>query len=580
MAWTLLLLVGVFLARSPRTADPVLLPRFVFVAAMLGIFLLAAAASLLWERGSVDGTVLASPATVLWLGGVLAAGASTLVAVNRSEALFGWARLVLFLVLFVVLGWVVTRNNRTIETLAWLMALICLTLTVTGLVQLAHAVEAHGWTPRITYAVKGPMAHRNLLAQAVALTLPFAALGAVIRRGLARVVSLGTVPLALVLITLLMARSVWVAVVLGFLATLGLWSVAAARRGGQWRRSLGRMLRISAVALLIIVIVLPVLLGHSGRTALLSRLHTLSKPLHGSAGGRIFLWRRSLEMARDHPLLGVGPTNWRIVFPKYAGNREMMRDLWKSPRRPHNDYVWILTERGVVGLAISLALAGLFLWWTVRAILETEDFSTSALAAALFWAQTAYLSFSFFSFPSERIALSVLLTATLAMVYGLRNRLSPGRRDMGHGTVLGLTLLALSLVTASMVLGMIRLRSEAWVKEGYGALSSKHFRRAVRELDQVQLGWYSVDRSGFPIRLYRGVALGALNRNELALQDLRQAVEDSPFNVLALDRLALMLERTGHRSEAIRMWRKALEIHPGYPPAARHLARVMSSGPA
>ena len=68
-------------------------------------------------------------------------------------------------------------------------------------------------------------------------------------------------------------------------------------------------------------------------------------------------------MAKANPLLGVGLGQWRLVFPLY-GKIQKFRESGEGLveiffQRPHNDYVWVLTETGIIGLLSYLAILGI-----------------------------------------------------------------------------------------------------------------------------------------------------------------------------------------------------------------------------
>lgn len=76
---------------------------------------------------------------------------------------------------------------------------------------------------------------------------------------------------------------------------------------------------------------------------------------------RLGLWRRSVEMVREHPLLGVGPGNF-LVKPgelRWGGSPPDMD--WTET---HNMYLQMVVERGLPGLAVFLW----FLWSVGRAL--------------------------------------------------------------------------------------------------------------------------------------------------------------------------------------------------------------------
>jgi probable O-glycosylation ligase (exosortase A-associated) len=81
-----------------------------------------------------------------------------------------------------------------------------------------------------------------------------------------------------------------------------------------------------------------------------------------SAGSsRIGLWRQCLHIARDHPLLGVGPNAFSTAFGHYLEvgkfpeelSRDQVGGKWQTA---HNSFLLVLNEMGLPGLLIFLAI--------------------------------------------------------------------------------------------------------------------------------------------------------------------------------------------------------------------------------
>ena len=79
-----------------------------------------------------------------------------------------------------------------------------------------------------------------------------------------------------------------------------------------------------------------------------STITTEEEAMDSSARSRIETWEASVDLLRDHPLLGVGAGNFFQAIgrynPKYEG------------RDAHNTYVRCYSELGIVGFALFLAL--------------------------------------------------------------------------------------------------------------------------------------------------------------------------------------------------------------------------------
>jgi hypothetical protein len=80
-------------------------------------------------------------------------------------------------------------------------------------------------------------------------------------------------------------------------------------------------------------------------------------------------YANSLAMTRAHPILGVGPGNWGVVYPRFASRNDPSMsqsvDGATSNPWPSSDWAAYLSERGVLGcLTLVLVMVGLM----VRAI--------------------------------------------------------------------------------------------------------------------------------------------------------------------------------------------------------------------
>lgn len=90
---------------------------------------------------------------------------------------------------------------------------------------------------------------------------------------------------------------------------------------------------------------------------------TLRSPLRSGDENRLDLWQSALEMAADHPLLGVGPYQYGLQL-RYYGDP----DLALAQDRlvtAHNLPLHTLAEGGLAGVAVALWLGIAFVraWW-------------------------------------------------------------------------------------------------------------------------------------------------------------------------------------------------------------------------
>ena len=76
--------------------------------------------------------------------------------------------------------------------------------------------------------------------------------------------------------------------------------------------------------------------------------------------GRSSLWQVSWRMTEDHPIVGVGLSNFRHEAAQYTrepGALERVTLVAERPEVVHNAYLQLLSENGIIGLALFLAVA-------------------------------------------------------------------------------------------------------------------------------------------------------------------------------------------------------------------------------
>jgi O-antigen ligase len=92
---------------------------------------------------------------------------------------------------------------------------------------------------------------------------------------------------------------------------------------------------------------------------------------HWDGSGRIPLWLSAWEMFLDSPLLGHGPHTFVLLYQPYLQDLSLPSWLFVDPRLipwPHNLYLEVLAEQGIVGFLTLLLLlkCGITLAWQLR----------------------------------------------------------------------------------------------------------------------------------------------------------------------------------------------------------------------
>ncbi|MBI4345548.1 MAG: tetratricopeptide repeat protein [Elusimicrobia bacterium] len=98
------------------------------------------------------------------------------------------------------------------------------------------------------------------------------------------------------------------------------------------------------------------------------------------------IWRDTLSLWTEHPWLGCGLGRYHVEFPAFASAE--LKALWPQQKVivnfAHNEYLQVLAETGVAGLAALLAVVGgFFAWWRRAAAAPQDDPYRARLCAGL-----------------------------------------------------------------------------------------------------------------------------------------------------------------------------------------------------
>jgi O-antigen ligase len=142
------------------------------------------------------------------------------------------------------------------------------------------------------------------------------------------------------------ARSAWLGAVMGILA-FGLL------KGGKF--ALLMMLGICVLALLIYVI----------EPTSWDRVREINLSKDKPESTRIRLWQTSVAMIKKSPIWGVGLGGWGVLFDQYK-----VEGVYAATCHPHNDYLNVAVNTGLLGLLAYLSIWAAFLYSTVRSLRE------------------------------------------------------------------------------------------------------------------------------------------------------------------------------------------------------------------
>jgi O-antigen ligase len=192
----------------------------------------------------------------------------------------------------------------------------------------------------------GTLGNRNFVAHVAAFGLPLVLLAALQS---SRRYFIWTFGAALVVASLVLTRSraAWLAfaaVILILFAAM-LISAPLRRNAVVWRRLVGIV--VIACGAVVLSLVVP---NSRGNNPYLESVRHVAEYSEGSGHGRLVQYGESLWMALRHPLFGVGPGNWPVVYPSRVASGDpsldQSNDGMTANPWPSSDWIAFISERG------------------------------------------------------------------------------------------------------------------------------------------------------------------------------------------------------------------------------------------
>ena len=122
---------------------------------------------------------------------------------------------------------------------------------------------------------------------------------------------------------------------------------------------------------------------------------------------RVDIWRTTLRIARDYPLTGVGVHNTLYLYDQYKDETSLESQVPHA----HNNYIQLVVERGVVGLAAFVYFVVALFKFFVHGYRRSRSPTTRVLGLAGIGATTGFLVEGFFEYTFGDYEIMAILYA-------------------------------------------------------------------------------------------------------------------------------------------------------------------------
>jgi len=408
------------------------------------------------------------------------------------------------------------------------------------------------------YSIKGSFSHKNLLSSALMMSLPFMIMGVALYKGLVQKLSWVLLFLIVAEVFMLRTRGVW-------LATFGAATVAVLAFYQLQKKSAEGLrfpLKIFGIALGLAALILVLFFTSSSAQSSITDSGNITKRTH--------FWSNSFEMIKDHPLIGVGTGNWKLHFPKYgiSGIDESVDQGITQIQRPHNDFLWVWSEGGLLALIFYL---GIFLLAVLRIrknLLEKPGKQEVVINLAALFGISSYFIFSMGDFPMERVSHNLLFFSLIALVF------SKGSKPVFNTGKLPFYV-SVILIGFALAVNYYRFNGEKAANDVLQANATRNAQAIIPAVEKAENRFYNMDSYSNPLRYYSSLGYLATQRAELAFRELQEAQEIAPYNMLVLNQFGNTYNMLGEKDKALSYFDSALAISPFFEMAILNKGKIL-----
>lgn len=566
------------LVYAPVTQDPELSLRYL----VFSVFLTFVTSFFLFRTSGTSKHTVSIIPIALFSGFVLFSVFSLSKTINTGDGIYEGSKLIICLVLLVLITIGSGNNIKFQENIPFLFSISALIFSVFSMIQLFPLLKNTfvGSIPfHIGTGIVSTLSNKNFLAETLLISLPFSIYSMLTLPNRLKYVAGATSVISLMLIVVIQSAAVYfsLGVTAIFMFIILIIYRSSLRESGLQIFLKPRFIIISSCIVISVFVTIVMMPSNKiDYTQLSIKWKAITNYFQQPAGifesndeqnnnsvyDRLFLARNSLHMASEHPVLGNGIANWKILLPKYGmyGNSFMSVGRLRY-EHPHNDYLFVLCESGLAGLLFWVAFLISLVFISLNKIRNAKNSKQKML---LFFSIAAIISFmllSLFSYPKERFFTMMMLLVIGALIISSESK----EKSEIHIKTKSVLLMCLIMLSAISIIHFMRYRSEVYLFKAMQQQKKSYFRSMQNDLIKAESVFHIVDLSGTPLSWHSGQSYYYQGNHKLAFNKYLQASLENPYHMQVLNDLGALYEEQGNHSAALSYFNRVFDINPDFP---------------
>jgi O-antigen ligase len=279
-------------------------------------------------------------------------------------------------------------------------------------------------------------------------------------------------------------------------------------------------------------------------------------------GGRLNMYRSTIGIILDYPLLGVGLDNWKLISPKYSNNpnTDSNNKKWeytKILQRPHNDFLWLLSEVGIIGMVFIIGFLIAHLRLLFKAIKKSCDNEERLAFIFCLISIIAICIESMFDFPRQRTMPNLYLWSIMGFIASTRteNEVKVKIKNM-------IPIVLVLLLSIVSVFAYFDMKSNTYSQDAK-YYNNNNMSKELYASSSISLSYYrNMDYAGTPMYYYLGIAQYKLGDKKTARAFFQEALKIAPYHLGALMNYMIVLGEMGDLDAAYKIMQTIQDVYP------------------
>jgi O-antigen ligase len=478
-------------------------------------------------------------------------GISILYAFNTAEAIYTINKFLLYSCIYITLF--ILLQNNLIETKIISKGVLSFAIIACGyqFLELYTKGNLRLLEGKNLYEINSLFGHKNLFSSIIFLCFPFLTYLILKTKNAIKYVSICLIIIALGLLVFIQTKAVLLAIVMGGgISMIILFNNLKIKKG----------IKIGSIISSLFILIL---LGYLGKNklTLLSNNDTVQE--------RILLWTNTWQMIKENPITGVGGGNWQLFFPKFGLQNFMqtnylISDGYTTFQRPHNDFLWIWSELGILALLAYISVFVVAIYYGIKNVKNETEMPNKIICTSFLMAIIGYVIIALVDFPLERSEHQFFILLIIAMVCKQHFTNIKTNKTFPSKWIF-ISIIAVNFF--NLFLCVKRTQAETHAHQMLLAHNKNNWSLMIKEAKKANNEYYSIDNFSIPLPWYAGVAYSALGDNVNAKIAFEKAYEINPYQIHVLNNIASINEMEGKHDLALKYYNEALAISPNQPDA-------------